>query len=131
MPTRRLAGIHCCGNTEWSILIDAGVDIVNFDAFAFGDTIAMYGKAMRQHLDGADIWRLGRGARLRRRSANRRWRSLVAKFEQGVDKLVAKGGHKQQQVLEQAMVTPSCGTGSMAGRGCGKGLLAAGQTPRR
>ena len=37
-----LAGIHCCGNTEWSILIDAGVDIVNFDAFEFGETIAMY-----------------------------------------------------------------------------------------
>jgi hypothetical protein len=26
-----IPGIHCCGNTEWSILIDAGVDIVNFD----------------------------------------------------------------------------------------------------
>jgi hypothetical protein len=22
-----LAGIHCCGNTEWTILIDSGVDI--------------------------------------------------------------------------------------------------------
>ena len=37
-----LAGVHCCGNTEWSILIDAGVDIVNFDAFGYGETIAMY-----------------------------------------------------------------------------------------
>ena len=45
-----LAGIHCCGNTEWSILIDAGVDIVNFDAFEFGETIAMYGKAVKEHL---------------------------------------------------------------------------------
>jgi hypothetical protein len=27
-----IAGIHCCGNTEWSIPIDAGADIVNFDA---------------------------------------------------------------------------------------------------
>ena len=35
-----LAGVHCCGNTEWSILIDAGVDIVNFDAFDYGETIA-------------------------------------------------------------------------------------------
>lgn len=45
-----LAGIHCCGNTEWSILIDAGVDIVNFDAFGYGETIAMYADALKKHL---------------------------------------------------------------------------------
>ena len=37
-----LAGVHCCGNTEWPILIDAGVDILNFDAFDYGDTILLY-----------------------------------------------------------------------------------------
>ncbi len=42
-----LAGVHCCGNTEWSILIDAGVDIVNFDAFDYGDTILLYPEAMK------------------------------------------------------------------------------------
>ncbi len=34
-----VAGMHCCGNTEWSIPIDAGVDIISFDAFQYGETI--------------------------------------------------------------------------------------------
>ena len=46
-----LAGVHCCGNTEWSILIDAGVDIVNFDAFDYGETIALYPEAVKRHLE--------------------------------------------------------------------------------
>ena len=37
-----LVGTHCCGNTEWSILIDAGVDIISFDAYEFGETIGYY-----------------------------------------------------------------------------------------
>ena len=31
-----VAGMHCCGNTEWSIPIDAGADIINFDAYDYG-----------------------------------------------------------------------------------------------
>jgi len=37
-----LVGTHCCGNTEWPILIDAGVDIISFDAYEFGETISYY-----------------------------------------------------------------------------------------
>ena len=46
-----LAGVHCCGNTEWPILMDAGVDIVNFDAFDYGETIALYPQAVKRHLE--------------------------------------------------------------------------------
>jgi len=28
-----LAGIHVCANTDWSLILDSSVDIVNFDAF--------------------------------------------------------------------------------------------------
>ncbi len=46
-----LAGVHCCGNTEWSILIDAGVDIMNFDAFDYADTVALYAEPVRRFLE--------------------------------------------------------------------------------
>ena len=46
-----LAAVHCCGNTEWSILIDGGADIVSFDAFKFGETISMYTDAVKELLD--------------------------------------------------------------------------------
>jgi len=32
-------GVHCCGNTDWSVLFGANVDIVNYDAYNFMETI--------------------------------------------------------------------------------------------
>lgn len=110
---KALAGIHCCGNTEWSILIDAGVDIVNFDAFSYGDTIAMYGEHVKQHLNRGGILAWGvvpTSTAIREQTVD----SLVAKFEQGADHLASKAGIDKQLIAEQAIITPSCGTGSLA-----------------
>lgn len=40
VPAKR--GVHCCGNTDWSVLFEAEVDIVNYDAFNFMDTVFYY-----------------------------------------------------------------------------------------
>ncbi len=106
-----MAGIHCCGNTEWSILIDAGVDIVNFDAFDYGETIAMYPDAVKKHLENGGILAWGiipTSTAIREQSID----SLEARFEGLMDNLAARGIDKQL-ITEQAMITPSCGTGSM------------------
>ena len=107
-----LAGVHCCGNTEWSILIDAGADIVNFDAFSYGDTIAMYADHVKKHLENGGMLAWGvvpTSEEIRGQTAE----SLEAKLEEGMDGLAAKGISKQL-ILEQAILTPSCGTGSLA-----------------
>ncbi len=107
-----LAGIHCCGNTEWSILIDAGVDIVNFDAFEYGDTIAYYADHVKTHLTngGILVWGVVPTSKAIR---DQNVDSLEAQLEKVMDNLAGKGIDKQL-IMEQAIITPSCGTGSMS-----------------
>ena len=106
-----IAGIHCCGNTEWSILIDAGVDIVNFDAFGYGETIAMYASHVKAHLERGGMLAWGvvpTSKAIRDETAE----TLVAQLERVVDHLAAQGIDRNL-ILRQAIITPSCGTGSM------------------
>ncbi len=106
-----LAGVHCCGNTEWSILTDAGVDIVNFDAFEFGETIAMYADAIKKHLDKGGMLAWGvvpTSVAIRNQTVE----TLEVQLEKVMDNLAAKGIDKNL-IAAQAIITPSCGTGSM------------------
>ncbi len=107
-----LAGIHCCGNTEWTILIDAGVDIISFDAFEFGETIAYYPEKVNEFLGRGGILAWGivpTSAKIGQEKAE----SLVKKLETVVNNLASKGVDKNL-IWEQCLVTPSCGTGSLS-----------------
>ncbi len=107
------AGIHCCGNTEWSILIDAGIDIISFDAFDFGDTIALYPEAMARHLNAGKYLAWGivptNSEKLQGQTAD----ALIDRFDAAVDNLAVKSGISSDKIISQAFITPSCGTGSL------------------
>jgi len=108
-----LAGIHCCGNTDWSLPVAADVDIVNFDAYEFGETVALYPEQMKRHIvenRNALAWGLvPTSPAVRDVSVD----SLVEHFEKLTDHLSARAGIDKQTIVEQAIITPSCGTGSM------------------
>lgn len=108
-----LAGIHCCGNTEWSILIDAGVDIISFDAFDFGDTIALYPDAVKKHIDAGNYLAWGVVPTNSEKIHAQTVESLIAKFDTGVDNLASASGLSRDVVINQAIITPSCGVGSL------------------
>ncbi len=106
-----VAGVHCCGNTEWSILIDAGADLINFDAFEYGETIAIYSDDVKVHIERGGVLAWGvvpTSEAIRDQTVE----GLAEHFERMMDNLADKGIDKQQ-IVEQALITPSCGTGSM------------------
>jgi hypothetical protein len=107
-----LAGMHCCGNTEWSIPIDAGADIVNFDAFEFGETIAMYPEAVKAHLAAGRALAWGvvpTSAAVRDQTVD----TLVEHYETMTRNLADKAGIDLATIYDQTVLTGSCGTGSM------------------
>lgn len=107
-----LCGVHCCGNTEWSILMEAGIDLVNFDAFEFGETIAMYPQHVKKHLEAGRALAWGvvpTSAKIREQT--------VAKLADHYDRLAAHlataAGIPLALIHRQTVLTPSCGTGSL------------------
>ena len=107
-----LVGTHCCGNTEWPILIDAGVDIINFDAYEFGDTISYYPEQVNGFLKKGGVIAWGivpTSEKILKETTD----SLKIKLEDRIDNLAGKGIDKDL-IREQCLLTPSCGTGSLS-----------------
>ncbi len=107
------AGIHCCGNTEWSILTDAGVDYVNFDAFEFGHTISMYPQDVKAHIEADRCLAWGivpTSAKVMDQTVE----SLEVILEKNMDALAEVTGLSKDVIARHALITPSCGTGSLS-----------------
>ena len=104
--------MHCCGNTEWTILIDSGVDIISFDAYGYGETIGYYAKQVRGFLEKGGILAWGivpTSEKIREETPQ----SLVKRLEDLVNNLASRGVDKNL-IWEQCLATPSCGTGSLS-----------------
>jgi methionine synthase II (cobalamin-independent) len=116
-----IAGIHCCGNTDWSILFETGVDIVNFDAYDFMDRMVLYPDQISAFLDrgGNLAWGL---VPTSTEAVVETAASLAERFRQGVDKLVHLGVDRDK-LHRQCLITPACGMGSLSEEAALKNLV--------
>ncbi len=54
-----LAGLHCCGNTDWELVMATDIDILNFDAYGYLDKLVLYEKSLASFLRKGRILALG------------------------------------------------------------------------
>ncbi|MBL7161586.1 MAG: hypothetical protein ISS57_03195 [Anaerolineales bacterium] len=50
-----IAGVHCCANTDWSLLLETQADILNLDAYGYIENLALYPDELRQFLDRGGV----------------------------------------------------------------------------
>ena len=108
-------GIHCCANTDWSLLAQTNVDVISFDAYDYSETVALYPAEIKSFLDRGGVLAWGivpSGLPTPETVAGETTESLIIRLEEGMQLLVDKGIDKEV-LINQALITPSCGTGVM------------------
>lgn len=107
-----ITGTHSCAGMDWSILFDSEVDIVSFDAFEYFPTVSAYIDELKAFLGRGGVLAWGIVPTSAEKTAAQTVESLEAKLEENISHLVSKGIDRRV-LLEQAMLTPSCGTGTL------------------
>lgn len=108
-----LAGVHCEENTDWSLLMETGLDILDFDAYDHMQAMTLYPAELRAFFERGGWLGWGIVPTLdRQAAATETVPSLLARFEEGVARLEAKG-FDRELLLRRALITPSCGAGGV------------------
>jgi len=107
-----LKGVHCCGNTDWSVLLDTSVDVLSLDAYAYAESLALYPEAVAAFLERGGIiaWGIVPSSA---QALSETGAQLAERLHNALDLLAVKGV-PLDKLLASGLVTPSCGTGSLA-----------------
>jgi hypothetical protein len=102
-------GVHCCGNTDWSMLLETPIDILSFDSYGYFDSLRLYEKALQGFFarGGWLAWGLvPTGEDLDEETGNSLWQ----RFQEQVHQLAPQGA-AAQEILSRSLLTPACGLG--------------------
>ncbi|MEE9151493.1 MAG: methionine synthase [Thermoplasmata archaeon] len=116
-----IKAIHCCGNTDWGLVLETDIDVLNFDAYGYADNLFLYSANVIEFLEkgGMIAWGIvpTNEEDLNKESAD----SLIERLENNM-KTLAEKGISMDDILQSSLITPSCGLGPISISGAEKAL---------
>jgi hypothetical protein len=102
-----IKGIHCCGNTDWPIVLTTSTHILSFDTYNYAKSLILYPAEVKQFLDsgGAIAW--GIVPNTEDRLNNETVSSLKDRLEEAMAPFT-RNGIPFRQLVEHGLLTPSC-----------------------
>jgi hypothetical protein len=106
-----LIGIHCCGNTDWSMIIESKPDIVSFDAFKYMDHFLLYHEDIVRFIKagGCIAWGI---IPVFDYTGKESVEELYSLLEKGLHRL-HEFGLDPETITTRSILTPQCGMGTM------------------
>jgi methionine synthase II (cobalamin-independent) len=102
--------IHCCANTDWSIVLSCDIDVLSFDAFGYSDSILLYPEEVSGFIEKGGTLAWGIVPTSQENMEGQSVASLTEKLE-GSMRALAEKGISFDKILECSLITPSCGLG--------------------
>jgi hypothetical protein len=111
-----VAGVHCCANTDWGVLLGTKVDILNLDAYGFIENLALYPAELREFLDrgGSLCWGLIPN---NPQIFNETAQGLAQRLRNGIQWIAEKADARgvtihRDEFANRSLLAPACGLGS-------------------
>ena len=111
-----VAGVHCCANTDWGVLLGTKVDILNLDAYGFIENLALYPAELREFLDrgGSICWGIVPN---HEQIFKEKSQELAQRLRNGIDLIVQKAAGRgvairADEFASRSLIAPACGLGS-------------------
>lgn len=108
-----LKGIHCCGNADWPILMNTMIDVLSFDAYNHGESLASYPDDIKSFLARGGVLAWGIVPSDEALLAGETAAKLLDRLEK-LMYLLSVNGISYDILWEQSLITPSCGLASLS-----------------
>jgi methionine synthase II (cobalamin-independent) len=108
-----IRGLHCCGNTDWPLLLGLPIHILSFDAYNYASALSTYPEQVQSFLERGGTVAWGIIPNDEEALARETVASLKDRLEEAMAPY-ARSGTPFKRLLQQALLTPSCGLASLS-----------------
>ncbi len=105
-------GVHCCGSTDWSLLLASSADVLNFDAYNYADSLSTYVPETVAFLKRGSAIAWGIVPNEEETLAKESVASLSDRLGEAMAPFTREGV-SYKQLIVQSLITPSCGLASL------------------
>jgi methionine synthase II (cobalamin-independent) len=102
-----LKGVHCCGGTDWSVLLGTSIDVLSFDTYNYADSFSTYPAEVNAFIRRGGVIAWGVVTNDEDALSDESLNSLFDRLGEAMAPFT-RDGIPFRQLVAQGILTPSC-----------------------